>query len=222
MFAQYYNWERVGPPTFKLTPRYYTDTYGHAPNFHPPTGVESPNTSIASSNTHQDIATPTILVGVPEYNETSSGANSKRWSSRAQNRRIKEPGDGTPQFPFFYVANVHHAVFQSRPANRTVLTWMDFPSTGLTRTDVSSCATPSFSAPLVDCLSSRSQPQPGIIRKPGNISPFERRRGDRRRSIHVFVHHDLTSTRWMDGHRTRGALPRVQLGFGERRCQEYS
>jgi len=44
-------------------------------------------------------------------------------------------GDGTPQFPLFYVANIHRAVFQSRTAKRAELTWTDFSSTGFTRTD---------------------------------------------------------------------------------------
>jgi len=53
-FAQSRDWERVAPPTLKLTPRYadnFKKRMGLPPNFHPHLGVASSNTSIASSTT---------------------------------------------------------------------------------------------------------------------------------------------------------------------------
>jgi hypothetical protein len=53
-FVQSRDWERVAPPTLKLTPR-YADSFKKRmdlpPNFHPHTGVVSPNESITSSTT---------------------------------------------------------------------------------------------------------------------------------------------------------------------------
>jgi hypothetical protein len=53
-FAQSRDWERVSPPTLKLTPR-YADSFKKRmdlpPNFHPHTGVASLSASIASSTT---------------------------------------------------------------------------------------------------------------------------------------------------------------------------
>ncbi len=53
-FTQSRDWERVAPPTPKLTPR-YADSFKKRmdlpPNFHPHTGVASSNASIASSTT---------------------------------------------------------------------------------------------------------------------------------------------------------------------------
>ena len=51
-------WERVAPPTLKLTPR-YADSFKKRmdlpPNFHPHTGVASSNASIVSSPTESSV-----------------------------------------------------------------------------------------------------------------------------------------------------------------------
>jgi hypothetical protein len=53
-FAQSQDWDRVAPPTLKLTPR-YADSFKRRmnllPSFHPHTGIASSNASIASSMT---------------------------------------------------------------------------------------------------------------------------------------------------------------------------
>jgi len=54
VFAQSRDWERLAPPTLKLTPR-YADSFKKRmdlpPNLQPHTGVASSNASIASSTT---------------------------------------------------------------------------------------------------------------------------------------------------------------------------
>jgi len=54
VFAQPRDWERVAPPTLKLTPRYADSFKKHMdppPNFHPRTGVASSNALITFSTT---------------------------------------------------------------------------------------------------------------------------------------------------------------------------
>jgi len=54
VFPQSRDWERVAPPTLKLTPRYADRPKKRMdlhPNLHPHTGVTSSNASIASSTT---------------------------------------------------------------------------------------------------------------------------------------------------------------------------
>ena len=57
-FAQSRDWERVAPPTLRLTPR-YADSFKKRmdlpPNFHPHPGVASSNASIASSATTSSV-----------------------------------------------------------------------------------------------------------------------------------------------------------------------
>jgi len=56
VFAQSRDWEWVAPPRLKPTPRYADSTVERrmvlSPNFHPHTGIASPNASIASSTTY--------------------------------------------------------------------------------------------------------------------------------------------------------------------------
>ena len=58
VFTQSRDWERVAPPTLKLTPR-YADSFKKRidlpPNFHPHTGVVSSNASIVSSATESSV-----------------------------------------------------------------------------------------------------------------------------------------------------------------------
>ncbi len=68
VFAQSRDWERVAPPTLRLTPR-YADSFKKRmdlpPNFHPHTGVASSNASIASSATVSSVGdSPTDYFGL--------------------------------------------------------------------------------------------------------------------------------------------------------------
>jgi hypothetical protein len=68
VFAQSRDWERVAPPTLKLTPR-YADSFRKRmdlpPNLHPHTGVTSSNASIASSTTVSTLGdSPTDYFGL--------------------------------------------------------------------------------------------------------------------------------------------------------------
>jgi len=67
-FAQSRDWERVAPPTLKLTPR-YADSFKKRmdllPNFHPHIGLASPNASITSSMTASTLGdSPTDYFGL--------------------------------------------------------------------------------------------------------------------------------------------------------------
>ena len=68
VFAQSRDWERVAPPTLKLTPRYadgFKKRMDLPPNFHPHTGVASSNASIASSTTVSTLGdSPTDYFGL--------------------------------------------------------------------------------------------------------------------------------------------------------------
>jgi len=68
VFPQSRDWERVAPPTLKLTPR-YADSFKKRmdllPNFHPHTGIASSNASIASSTTVSTLGeSPTDYFGL--------------------------------------------------------------------------------------------------------------------------------------------------------------
>ena len=58
VFTHSRDWERVAPPTLKLTPR-YADSFKKRmdlpPNFHPHTGVASSNASVVSSATESSV-----------------------------------------------------------------------------------------------------------------------------------------------------------------------
>ena len=67
VFTQSRDWERVAPPTLKLTPR-YADSFKKRmdlpPDFHPHTGVASSNASIVSSATKSSVGdSPTNYFG---------------------------------------------------------------------------------------------------------------------------------------------------------------
>ena len=68
VFAQSRDWERVAPPTLKLTPRYadnFKKRMDLPPNLHPHTGVASSNASIASSTTVSTLGdSPTDYFGL--------------------------------------------------------------------------------------------------------------------------------------------------------------
>ena len=89
VFAHSRDRERVAPPTLKLTPRYYADSFKKRmvlpPNFHPHTGVTSSNASIASSTTVSTLGgSPTDYLrfgktscrgrrAIPEFDRTQVG-----------------------------------------------------------------------------------------------------------------------------------------------------
>ena len=68
VFAQSCDWERVAPPTLKLTPRYavnFKKRMDLPPNLYPHTGVASSNASIASSTTVSTLGdSPTDYFGL--------------------------------------------------------------------------------------------------------------------------------------------------------------
>ncbi|KAH9059688.1 hypothetical protein EDB87DRAFT_1675041 [Lactarius vividus] len=144
VFAQSRDWERVAPPTLRLTPR-YADSFKKRmdlpPNFHPHTGVASSNASIASSATASSVGdSPTDYFGLGK--PALAGEERFRNLTDLKWGEFEAMGLGKLQFDLTESART------SRAAKRATLTWTDFSSSGFSRTDAPLSATLQFSSPL--------------------------------------------------------------------------
>ncbi|KAF8258940.1 hypothetical protein EI94DRAFT_1066976 [Lactarius quietus] len=168
VFAQSRDWERVAPPTLRLTPR-YTDSFKKRmdlpPNFHPQPGVASSNASIASSATTSsagDSQADYFGLGKPSLagEERFRNLTDLKWGEfEAMGFGGLDPAEKKLQFDLTESART------SRAAKRATLTWTDFSSSGFSRTDAPLSATLQFSTPLVNSISSWPEQQADITRK---------------------------------------------------------
>ncbi|KAH9035224.1 hypothetical protein EDB85DRAFT_2215591 [Lactarius pseudohatsudake] len=168
VFAQSRDWERVAPPTLRLTPR-YADSFKKRmdlpPNFHPHIGVASSNASIASSATVSSVGdSPTDYFGLGKPalagEERFRNLTDLRWGEfEAMGFGGLDPAEKKLQFDLTESART------SRAAKRATLTWTDFSSSGFSRTDAPLSATLQFSSPLVNSISSWPEQQADITRK---------------------------------------------------------
>ncbi|KAH8995933.1 hypothetical protein EDB92DRAFT_1942827 [Lactarius akahatsu] len=168
VFAQSRDWERVAPPTLRLTPR-YADSFKKRmdlpPNFHPHTGVASSNASIASSATVSSVGdSPTDYFGLGKPalagEERFRNLTDLKWGEfEAMGFGGLDPAEKKLQFDLTESART------SRAAKRATLTWTDFSSSGFSRTDAPLSATLQFSSPLVNSISSWPEQQADITRK---------------------------------------------------------
>ncbi|KAH9059462.1 hypothetical protein EDB83DRAFT_2387941 [Lactarius deliciosus] len=168
VFAQSRDWERVAPPTLRLTPR-YADSFKKRmdlpPNFHPHIGVASSNASIASSATVSSVGdSPTDYFGLGKPalagEERFRNLTDLRWGEfEAMGFGGLDPAEKKLQFDLTESART------SRAAKRATLTWTDFSSSGFSRTDAPLSATLQFSSPLANSISSWPEQQADITRK---------------------------------------------------------
>ncbi|KAH9172544.1 hypothetical protein EDB89DRAFT_1851067 [Lactarius sanguifluus] len=168
VFAQSRDWERVAPPTLRLTPR-YADSFKKRmdlpPNFHPHIGVASSNASIASSATVSSVGdSPTDYFGLGKPalagEERFRNLTDLKWGEfEAMGFGGLDPAEKKLQFDLTESART------SRAAKRATLTWTDFSSSGFSRTDAPLSATLQFSSPLVNSISSWPEQQADITRK---------------------------------------------------------
>jgi hypothetical protein len=187
VFAQSRDWERVAPPTLRLTPR-YADSFKKRmdlpPNFHPQTGVaSSSNASIASSATVSSVGdSPTDYFGVGKPavagEERFRNLTDLKWGEfEAMGFGGLDPAEKKLQFDLTESARTvrcfaslqkvcgNNGYAQSRAAKRATLTWTDFSSSGFSRTDAPLSATLQFSTPLVNSISAWPEQQADITRK---------------------------------------------------------
>ncbi|KAN0128116.1 hypothetical protein V8E53_014097 [Lactarius tabidus] len=157
VFSQSRDWERVAPPTLRLTPR-YADSFKKRmdlpPNFHPHAGVASSNASIASSAT-------TSSVGDSQADYFGLGKPAIAGEERFRNLTDLKIGPGEKKLQF----DLTESARTSRAAKRATLTWTDFSSSGFSRTDAPLSATLQFSSPLVNSISAWPEQQADITRK---------------------------------------------------------
>ncbi|KAI9507647.1 hypothetical protein F5148DRAFT_1306912 [Russula earlei] len=169
VFAQSRDWERVAPPTLKLTPR-YADSFKKrmdlSPNFHPHMGVAPSNASISSSTTTEstfaDGPTDYFGIGKPTVagEERFRSLTELKWGEfEAMGFGGLEPSEKKLQFDLTESARM------SRTAKRTTLTWTDFSASGFSRMDAPLSATLQFSSPLANSISSWPEQQADITRK---------------------------------------------------------
>jgi hypothetical protein len=177
-FAQSRDWERVAPPTLKLTPR-YADSYKKRmdlpPNFHPHPGVASGD----SPNDYFGAGKPTVA-----GEERFRNLTDLKWGEfESMGFGGLESGEKKLQFDLTESARMvchlsllscdlfttprlqSRASRASRAAKQTTLTWTDFSSTGFSRMDGPLSTTLQLSTPLINSISALPGQQTDTTRK---------------------------------------------------------
>ncbi|TCD71065.1 hypothetical protein EIP91_000157 [Steccherinum ochraceum] len=159
-FASSKEWERIAPPTLKLTPRYseaYRKRMVMHPNFHPDngTGTSSPvapslTSSISTASTVSSFLDEEhgLLGKKPEEDRFRSLTDLKWGEFETMGFGGLDSSEKKLQFDLTEGARA------ARTAKRATLSWQDFSSSGFTRTDAPLSATLQFSTPVAKTIDS--------------------------------------------------------------------
>ncbi|KAG6902133.1 hypothetical protein C0995_003889 [Termitomyces sp. Mi166 len=158
-------WSRIAPPTLKLPPRYsdaYRKRMDMPSNFHPETGVLSaPGLGAASSSSSYGSSLTSTSTNTSDNNNDyfGLGLNTRTGDDRFRSLTDLKWGE-FESMGFSGLEDEKKLQFDltesartERSAKRESLTWMDFSSTGFTRTDAPLSATLQFSTPVAKTIS---------------------------------------------------------------------
>lgn len=161
-FAGSKEWERVAPPTLRLTPR-YSDAYKKRmdlpPHFHPASGTNSSSSTLTVPSLSSSVSTSSTATSSlwddKEHGILSAGTNEDRFRSLTDLKwgefemmGFGNVGADEKKLQFDLTEGARAA----RAAKRATLTWQDFSSCGFSRTDAPLNATLQFSTPVTNTV----------------------------------------------------------------------
>ena len=138
-------WERIAPPTLKLSPR-YSDAYGKRmnlpPSFHPDTGPGASSLQYSFSSTSSTASTENGPLLMKPGEDRFRSLTDLKWGEFEASGFGGLADDKKLQFDLTEGARA------ARRAKRQTLTWNDFSQAGFSRMDDPLHTTLQFSAPL--------------------------------------------------------------------------
>ncbi|THH15455.1 hypothetical protein EW146_g5031 [Bondarzewia mesenterica] len=165
-------WERIAPPTFKLSPRYADDfkkRMNLPANIHPYTGAGTSSVSVSTSSS----TASSTMVDDKDYlgrgkGKAETNLNEERFRSLTDLKwgefeAMGFGGLGADEKKLQF--DLTESARTSRAAKRQTLTWSDFSASGFSRTDAPLNATLQFSTPVATSIQTWPTQQAEMTRK---------------------------------------------------------